>query len=85
MADAAQRERWDHTGMLWCAIAEPYRDEKKRGEPFNPAELNPFRSDNGDAEVDSFYSRFQQVKLLPEKQREGAMTALFRGLSRVHG
>ncbi len=36
------RERWNHTSLLWAAIAEPNRDRRKRSQPFTPDDVHPF-------------------------------------------
>ncbi len=42
MAEGRRREMWDHTSLLWAAMAEPNRDRKKRSRPFTPADVHPF-------------------------------------------
>jgi hypothetical protein len=42
MAEGRMRERWNHTSLLWAAIAEPNRDRKKRSRPFEPADVHPY-------------------------------------------
>lgn len=42
MAEARQRERWDHTASLMALIASCHRDSKKRRSPYKPQEFHPF-------------------------------------------
>ena len=43
LADGAERARWDHTALLWSVLANWMRDPEKRGEPFTPFDVHPYR------------------------------------------
>ncbi len=44
MARARQRSEWDQTSILWSLLANVNRDEKKRPQPFSPADVHPYRT-----------------------------------------
>ena len=41
MAEGLGRERWAHTAMICCLIANANRNPKK-GRPFRPEDFNPY-------------------------------------------
>ena len=42
MADAAQRNTWQHTSSLLSMMANVARDGKKRPQPYRPSDFNPY-------------------------------------------
>ena len=44
MAEAKTRQQWEHTTNIMAMMANQWRDEKKRSEPYQPFEFNPYNS-----------------------------------------
>lgn len=44
MAEARNRQLWEHTTQIMAQIANLWRDEKQRKEPYQPFEFNPYNS-----------------------------------------
>ena len=41
MAEGKGRERWAHTALVCCILANAFRDPKKR-RPYKPDDFNPY-------------------------------------------
>jgi hypothetical protein len=44
MAKAVSRKEWDYVSLIWATLANANRDEKKRPQPFSPADIHPLRT-----------------------------------------
>lgn len=44
MATGREKSQWEQVSLLASICANPYRDSKKRPEPYTPADFNPFAS-----------------------------------------
>jgi len=50
MAEGLGRERWAHTSMVCCLIANANRDPK-RSRPFKPSDFDPYTARRSEAVV----------------------------------
>lgn len=41
MAEARQRDAWNHTAGLMCLLANIHRDRKEQRTPFRPTQFHP--------------------------------------------
>jgi hypothetical protein len=73
LAEARQRDAWQHTAQVLCLAANCHRNPKERSSPFEPWEFNPFEVRGRQPHQQQISWRaFERLLGLPDEEEDGA-------------